>query len=286
MVAIRPAGPRDVDAICNFLHTHMDRRMGIGRWRALMSYGWKSAKPTLGWLVEESGQIVGYIGLIYADRTIDGRSESLVNLTSWYLLRPYRGLETALAMLNAATADAGATYTVFSSRPAVTRLMRRAGFRCLDHSRFVWHRSGTPSGGLQVLTEPAAIGPHLSPIDRRILDDHGSFDTAPYLLRDADGETCFMLLSIRAKGADIAYHEALYISDPALFARHAQTFADMILPPEKALVAVDCRFLDGQAAATETEAIPAPRFFKSARLSPSQVDFLYSEIQLLNLKLD
>jgi len=286
MVAIRPAGPGDVDAICDFLHTHMDRRIGPERWRRITDYGWQSSKPTRGWLVEDGRRIVGYLGLIYADRSIDGRTESLVNLTSWYLLRRYRDLATALAMLRAATADMSRTYTVFSSRPAVTRLMRRAGFVCLDQSRFIWHRAGESSSGVRVLADPPAIRRRLSDPDRRLFDDHAAFNTTPYLLQDPDGAPCFMLMSIRRKGADITYHEALHMSDPAVFAGHAQSFADLILPAEKALVAVDRRFLDGQNIAAESEPIPAPRYFKSSRLHPSQIDFLYSEIELLDLKLD
>ncbi len=284
MVALRPAGAGDIAAICDFLHAHMDRRIGRQRWRQIMEYHWRSDQPTRGWLVEDAGSLVGFLGLIYADRTIDGRPEVLVNLTSWYLLRQHRGLDTALAMLQAATADPDATYTVFSSRPAVTRLMRRAGFRTLDDTRYVWHRAGTASADLTVLTQPPAVRAALAGIDRQLFDDHAPFNVAPFLLR-ADGEVCFVLMSIRRKGADTAYHEALYISDPATFARQAQAFANAILPAENALMAVDCRFLTDLTIAAAKAPIPAPRFFKSARLASRQVDFLYSEIQLLDLKL-
>ncbi|MHA1564812.1 MAG: GNAT family N-acetyltransferase [Alphaproteobacteria bacterium] len=286
MVALRPASPADIPAIVDFLHDHMDRRISQARWRRIVEYDWPGAKPTCGWLVEDGDDIVGYLGLVYAPRIIDGADHCLVNLTSWYLRRPYRDLKTALAMLRAATADEDATYTVFSSRPAVTRLMRRAGFRCLDDTRFIWRLSDAGAGNLEVSTDPATIRSGLSPPARLLFDDHATFDATPYLLRAPSGETCFLLMSIRRKGAGIAYHEALYMSDPSVFAPYAQQFADLILPAEQALVALDCRFLDGQEVTAETEPIPAPRFFKSSRLQPSQVDFLYSEILLLNHKLD
>ena len=284
MVALRPAVANDIPAIIKFLHDHMDRRISHQRWRRILDYNWPGEKLTRGWLVEDAGDIVGYLGLVYAPRVIDGADHCLVNLTSWYLRRPYRDLKTALAMLRAATADDAATYTVFSSRPAVTRLMRRGGFRCLDDTRFVWHRTDAGPGDLEVWSEPAAIRSRLPLPARQVFDDHAAFNATPYLIQAPGGETCFLLMSIRQKGADIAYHEALHVSDPSVFAAHAQQFADTVLPAEKALVAVDCRFLAGQTA--ETEPIPAPRFFKSSRLQPRQVDFLYSEILLLKLKLD
>ncbi len=286
MVALRPATSGDIPAIVDFLHDHMDRRISHERWRRIVEYNWPGNKPTCGWLVEDGCDIVGYLGLVYAPRTIDGANHCLVNLTSWYLRRPYRDLKTALAMLHAATADTDATYTVFSSRPAVTRLMRRTGFRCLDDTRYVWRRRGAGAGDLEVSTDPATIRTRLNPPARKLLDDHAAFNATSFLLRAPGGETCFLLLSIRHKGADIAYHEALYVSEPSVLARHAQQFADLILPGEKALLAVDCRFLAGQTVSAATETIPAPRFFKSTQLAPSKVDFLYSEILLLNLKLD
>ena len=52
------------------------------------------------------------------------------------------------------------------------------------------------------------------------------------------------------------------------------------------MLAVDRRFLDGCAAVAESEQIRVPRYFRSPVLARREVDFLYSEIPLLDLKLD
>ena len=94
------------------------------------------------------------------------------------------------------------------------------------------------------------------------------------------------MLSIKRKGADVAFHEVLHLGRPALLARHAQAFADAVLAPGDSVLSVDSRLLDGlETAGAERVPIPVPRYFRSPDLARREVDFLYSEIPLLDLKL-
>ena len=97
---------------------------------------------------------------------------------------------------------------------------------------------------------------------------------------------CVAVFSIKRKGEDTTYHEALYISDRALFAANARALADAILPSDNALMSVDARLLDGHGAEPdELRELPVNRGFQSAGLEAHEMDFLYSEIPLLDLKL-
>ena len=59
-----------------------------------------------------------------------------------------------------------------------------------------------------------------------------------------------------------------------------------VLAPGASVLAVDRRFLDGCEVVAESEQISVPRYFRSPSMAPREVDFLYSEIPLLDLKLD
>jgi hypothetical protein len=121
--------------------------------------------------------------------------------------------------------------------------------------------------------------------ERRLLADHRGLPIEPRLLRSADGD-CLVVLSVKRKGADVAWHEVLYLGRPALLARHAQPFADAALAPGESVLSVDARLLAGCATSgAERRPIPVPRYFRSPDLEPRAVDFLYSEIPLLDLKL-
>jgi hypothetical protein len=84
---VRLAEGRDIEAICSLLHTKMNSRIPVERWRQLMSYEWFSEKPDYGRVVESDGDILGFCGMVYADRTLanNERVERIVSMSSWYL---------------------------------------------------------------------------------------------------------------------------------------------------------------------------------------------------------
>jgi hypothetical protein len=280
---LRLAGPEDRDRVVAFLHERMSSGISPERWGRLFDYGWIHPKPNCGVVAIENGDIAGYLGVIHVLRQIRGRAVRTANLSSWYIARALRGRGLGLAMLELATRDPGVAYTTFSSNPPALRLMAKVGLELLDERRFLWRRSGIASG-IEVLSGYDAVLPEVPDGERRILEDHRELTIEPHLLRAPEGD-CLVILSIKRKGADVAYHEVLHLGRPPLFARHAQEFANLVLAPGASVLAVDARFLDGLTVATETEPISVPRFFRSSDLAASEVDFLYSEIPLLDLKL-
>jgi RimJ/RimL family protein N-acetyltransferase len=283
-VELRTAGPDDRDAVVTLLHERMSSRIGLARWRRLFDYPWLVDKPDCGVVVLEQGRVAGYLAVIYADRRLGGRTVRTANLSSWYLVRQLRGQGVGLAMLQLATRDPAVTYTTFSSNPPALRVMAKAGLVLLDDSRFLWRRTGAHAAGVAVLSGFEALLPEVPDHEGRILVDHRDLPVQPHLLRAAEGD-CLIVLSVKRKGADVAYHEVLHLGRPAIFARHAAAFANAVLTPGAAVLAVDRRFLDGCEVVAESEPISVPRYFRSPDLARREVDFLYSEIPLLDLKL-
>jgi Acetyltransferase (GNAT) family len=283
MTELRLAGPEDRDAVAAFLHERMSSRIGLERWRRLFDYPWLEDKPDCGVVVSENGGITGYLGVVHAERWIGERPVRTANLSSWYVARSLRGRGVGLAMLELATRDPGVTYTTFSSNPPALRLMAKVGLGVLDERRLLWRRTGDPSGTL-VLSGLDAVLPEVLGPERQILQDHRELAVHPHLLRAPEGD-CLVILAVKKKGEDVDYHEVLHLGRPAVFARRAQAFANLVLAPGASVLAVDMRFLDGFTVAAETEPIGVPRFFRSPGLARREVDFLYSEIPLLDLKL-
>ena len=100
-----------------------------------------------------------------------------------------------------------------------------------------------------------------------------------------EGEHCLLVLAVKRKHDDYMTHEVLHLGNPRAFARNARAIAQAVLPPEAAVFSVDWRFLGEDASADSVEKITVPRFFTPGQLAPNQVDFLYSETVLLDLKL-
>jgi hypothetical protein len=272
MIELRLAGPDDREPVAAFLYERMSSRISLERWCRLFDYGWIEDKPDRGVIVTAKGAIAGYLGVIHAERRIRGRTARTANLSSWYI-----------AMLELATRDPAVTYTTFSSNPPALRLMARVGLGLLDERRLLWRRSGD-AAGIEVLSGLDALLPEVSDHERKILADHRGLAVQPHLLCAPEGDA-LVILSVKQKGADIAYHEVLHVGRPAVLARHAQAFANAVLAPGTSVLAVDTRFLDGFEVVAESEPISVPRFFRSSDLARREVDFLYSEIPLLDLKL-
>jgi ribosomal protein S18 acetylase RimI-like enzyme len=283
MTQLRTAGPDDREAVAAFLHERMSSKISRERWRRLFDYAWLEDRPDCGVVVIESGAVAGYLGVIHAERRIGGRTVRTANLSSWYTLRSLRGQGVGRAMLELATRDPGVTYTTFSSNPPALRLMAKVGLGLLDERRYLWRRTGG-AAGIEVISGLDAVLPEVSGDERQILEDHRDLPVRAHLLRTPEGD-CLVILSVKQKGADIAYHEVLHLGRPGVLARHTQAFANAVLAPGASVLAIDQRFLDGFEIAAEAEPISVPRYFRSPDLAPRQVDFLYSEIPLLDLKL-
>jgi RimJ/RimL family protein N-acetyltransferase len=284
MIDLRLAGPDDRVPVTAFLHEQMSSRISLERWRRLFDYRWLEDKPDRGVIVTDNGVVTGYLGVIYADRRLGGRVARTANLSSWYISRSLRGQGLGLAMLELATRDPGVTYTTFSSNPPALRLMAKAGLGLLDERRLLWRPTAEPPAGIEVLSGFDAVWPEVSDDERRTLEDHRDLPVQPRLLLTSEGD-CLVILMVKTKGADVAYHEVLHIGHPAMLARHAQAFANAVLAPGASVLAIDRRLLDACEVTAESEAISVPRYFRSPHLVAREVDFLYSEIPLLDLKL-
>lgn len=287
-LCIRLAGESDIDAVVTLLHGQMNRKIVPERWRRLFAYPWLDPKPDLGRVAVEGDRVVGYVGMVHADRDIGGGRQRIVNICAWFLDKEFRGRGLGHALMAEATADAGASYTILTSSSKTRRILDAVGYRELDAERRVWRRRrGTgPTRAITLVEDPARIMAEVDAASRRLLRDHQGMPVRPMLI-GADGRTCLLVFSVKLKGDDVTYWDLLHVGDRGFFGAHAQDLADTILREnEKAVLAADLRFVDPSAQDGERERFAVPRFVKTTRLRPEEIDNLYSEIQLLDLKLD
>ena len=116
---VRAAQYSDADAICLLLHTKMNSKISVERWQQLMNYKWLDNKPDFGYVVESDGRVLGYCGMIYADRMIGFgdqlRAERMVSMSSWYLDKSLRGKGLGRDMLIECIKDPTLTYATLTN---------------------------------------------------------------------------------------------------------------------------------------------------------------------------
>lgn len=287
---IRPADSNDIDSICSLLHLKMNSRIPVARWRQLMTYEWLANKPDFGQVVEADGQILGFCGMVYADRMIGDanaelREERIVSMSSWYLDKSLRGKGLGRDMLLASIQDPSLTYVTLTNSRKPLGIVEALGFQLLEERRFVWRKSGVADPAVFITQDPQHILDRVEPHQLQMMDDMSPYPVAPLWVETAEKQA-LMFFSIKRKDADVLWFDLMYSSDLDFFAACAQALADSLLPNEPAVLAADGRFVRNPPAEAVCEQLPVGRYFISERVEPHEIDHLYSELQLLDLKLD
>jgi len=282
---LRPAKAGDIDAICELLHTYMNSDFSLERWRKLFEPGWCLDNPDMGIVAVDNGEIVGFHGHVCSHRTIGNRQYRFVNFSSWYLRKEYRGAKLGREMLEMATSDPDTTYVVCSLSPKRIEYFKTLGMEVLDTERLLWKKDGHEYDNLDLINDPEVIAMRACPEEVATLKDHEGLKIKPILVSTRCTQ-CLLLLSVAKKKGGRIYYDVLYRSNPGMFTDRVQDIAQAILPDSGCVFAADRRFVENDGPGAEIEQIKSPRFFKSAKVKPRNVDLAYSEIILLDMKLD
>ena len=284
---VRLAEPRDIEPICHLLHEKMNSRIPVERWRQLMTYEWLEDKPDFGRIVESDGQVLGFCGMVYANRIIgaDERAERMVSMSSWYLDKSMRGKGLGKEMLVSAISDPTLTYATLTNSRKPLAIVEALGFQALEDHRYVWKISGAADSTLTLVDDIDLIRDEVKPFQQKIISDMANQPLKPLLVR-YEGKQALLFFSIKRKANDILWFDVMYTSDRELLAQCAQLLANKVLPDNTSILAADGRFLLGPMKNAERESLPVCRYYVSNRVEPHEIDHLYSELQLLDLKLD
>ncbi len=282
---LRRAEARDIDAICALLNEHMNPDFPVERWKNLFTPNWCQDEPEMGLVAEDGETIVGFHGHICSYRTVANRRERFVNFTSWYIRKEYRGQGLGKAMLEMATADETATYMVCSLSPKRIEYFKTLGLKVLDTERLLWRKDGHEFDNLELIHDVEKMVAWANPDEVKVLKDHEGLATTPVLVSTKCTQ-CLLLLSIAKKAGGVTYYDVLYRSNPGMFTDRVADIAQALLPDGDYVLAADRRFVEDDGPAAEVETIQSPRFYKTPHVKPRNVDLAYSEIVLLDLKLD
>ncbi len=286
---VRNAEHTDADAICQLLHTKMNNRIPVDYWRRLIDYQWLDSKPDFGRVVEADGLVLGYCGMVYADRMLGPanqlRQERIVSMSSWYLDKSLRGQGLGRDMLISCIADPTLTYATLTNSKKPLGIVESLGFKVLEDQRYIWRKSNQSSVGIVVISDTVAISERIELHQQKLIDDMRPYSLVPILL-ELDGQQSLLFFSIKRKDSDILWYDLMHASDQALFVNCAQALADHLLPDTPAVLAADARFVTQPPIGMAAEPLPVARYYVSKRVVPHEIDHLYSELQLLDLKLD
>lgn len=276
---LRPVNRADMDRICDFLHRHWPR-IDARTWRNLFDYAWLEDKPNLGFVLTVDDEIVGFQGTVYAHRRIGDKSGLVCNPTAWCVLPEYRGWSVALAM--AALRDQSISYRNPTSAPEMVRFFERLRFTRLDVQRIAMppllHAETLFARGARFVFDPLEIRTLLDDDQRRIFDDHASYDCLQLALVDGHEASHFVVKRRTMRRLPVS--ELFYCSAPDLFVRHLERVKLAILRRQRTLALVaEAPLLRPHR--PRGLSIPRVVLVRSPIFDAEEIDNLYSELVLL-----
>jgi hypothetical protein len=266
----------------------LDASLGENIWYQIFSYQWGQAENYCGYGLFDEDEIVGFLGLVFSQRNIHQSTERFCNISSWIVKESYRG--HSLTLMHPLMKLKDYTLTDLSSLQELFPLARRMGFHALDTnltvlSPFLFPEIRKPLDAIQILHDPILIQSHLSPSDLRLCGDHQSYDYCQHLLIRRAAQYCYVIYTVQRSHFPYCYIQ--FISNPGLFAQQSIEIRRAIADRQKLrLLLVDSRLVK-ELHLPWTVELPMPfiKLYRSERLTPPQIDNLYSELVLLNFNL-
>jgi hypothetical protein len=279
MAELRAVRESDIGIVCAFLGEHMHRGMTDDEYRPLFSYPWMADKPGMGYLLEERGQLVGFLGAIYSCRSIRGRVERFCNLTNWCVLPEFRN--ESLKLLFAVLGQRGQVIVNLSPSDEVQKMLTAMRYRLLDTFKlfsFPLSHFWTITGRGRMLWEGAQMQVILDEHQQEIVRHHAG--TGCRFLVITEGRSNCFVVSKRRKKQRVPFTEILHVSDPDLLRRNFERVKlSLLLRDRTVALAIDERLLRNRLPLM----LPYRRvsYFQSTSVNAADIDNLYSEIAIL-----
>jgi hypothetical protein len=250
-------------------------------WRPLFSRR-NAPDDCCGYALLDKSRIVGMLGMLFSDRTVNGVSRRFCNLFSWYV-NEHRG--KSLMLMRPALNLHDCTLTDLTPTNQVSDISQRLGFRPLDSRLrvlFPVERNRIPED-IDVIADRSRMRAVLNEADSRVFDDH-QLPGIGHLVVQSAGDYCYVVYSDVARYR-IPYAHVHYFSNRELFQAHTLCIREHITRSTSArFVAVNDRQTRGMTLRRSVRLpISTRHIFRPAGVQPGDIDTLYSEVSFLRL---
>lgn len=282
-VQLRPILEEDVDRVSSFLHERLNRRLSSATWRSVLAPPWQSAAPNRGFQLVQDGHVIGVYAAVYSQREVEGATIRFCNLAAFCVLEEYR--THSLRLVRALLRQKGYEFTDLSPSGNVVALNERLGFIRLDTStRLTPNLPAIARRGVTISGDPAVIEAVLTGVDAALYRDHRHAAAARHLVVvSADGEYAYLVFRKDRRKRVAVFATPLYAGGSRSLLRAAwpQVASHLLLTHALAVTLAEPRILGFTPRLGMTLSSPRARMFRGGIVSADQVDYLYSELTLI-----
>ncbi|MFN8285113.1 MAG: GNAT family N-acetyltransferase [Chitinophagales bacterium] len=309
---VKKVYPPDFDKVYELLKRFENTSLQIEDFKKLFTVYWPCSVNHCGFMIEDKGKVIAYLGVLFSDRVIDGKPYVFGNLTTMIIDPAFRGQKLTHRLVQHLRDSGEYVLTAITPIPALYNMYKQSGFRDLNDFRKILWRLGTYTKAGNYTEEPGAITAALTGEDARIYGQHAQFGGIHALFKSG-GEYAHLIFkkrtshrrkfldlrllnyadrALRALGLKgflyqpMEIYELLYSSNWPLTAEHLKPIMQSFLSLHQcAGVGVPVWFWDK----FSPKWFPASAYYHSRQmvyannLPDEVIDVLYSEIFVLDL---
>jgi hypothetical protein len=282
MAELKRVDASHVEDVHSLLLEFRNPRVTEDQWRSLFENRWSRDEGYAGYALTDQAKVVGFLGYLFSEREIRGRSERFCNLTSWIVKPEYRS--ESLKLVFPASKLREHTVTNLTPRPEVSTILARLGFQELESGvRVLPPFSLRRSERCRVILDKAEIERSLAGPEARLFRDHQSAACGHLLLQDGV-ELCY-LIHTKRQYRGIRFTHVQHVSRPDVLARNVDSVRGKLARVNGTPVTmIDRRFLRAETLpGSFAKSYPAPMMFRSSTVQREDIDNLYSELVLLRV---
>lgn len=279
---LRPIEADDAAAVASFLHANLNQGVPAGTWLTLLSPPWQGDAPNHGFQLVTPAGIVGAYVAVYSERVLRGESRRFCNLAAFCVLPDFRA--DSLRLIRALLRQPGFDFTDLSPSGNVVALDERLGFVHLDTATRI--APNLPAFGrraVRVSSDPALVAATLRGADTATYRDHRDAPASRHIVVIEDGAYAYLIVRRdRRKGLPLFATPIHAGGDTALLRRHwARVGAHLLVRHRLPLTLAEHRTLGFRPRLGVDQRSPRPKMFRSRDLEAGDIDYLYSELTLL-----
>ncbi len=275
----------DFERVLPLLTTHLDPSLERTTWQRLFDYHWQGSEDYCGYMLIGEERVLGFLGMIFSERKVKGQVVPFCNITSLVVEPEYRS--NTVFLLNPLRRLRDHTITDLTPNAAVCRLLEELGFQDLDRrvALLLPFRNLVSSRRLFITHHPAEMRSELHEDDAVILEAHQPYPHCRFFLLREGNAYCFVVYTVVTSLRRPHCH-IQYVSNPELFGRMSGVVRrELVRAAGTPYVLLDSRFAR-QLPASARWILPFTwrKMFRSRNVRPEQIDNLFSELILLNIR--